>query len=39
MVDQAGGIVAVNEREQEVLGYKHETLLSSILTGARAGLV
>ena len=33
MVDPAGGIVAVNEREQEVLGYQHETLLSqSLLT-------
>ena len=33
MVDPAGDIVAVNEREQEVFGYKQETLLSqSLLT-------
>ena len=31
MVDLAGVIVAVNEREQEVLGYKQETLLSQSL--------
>ncbi len=33
MVDPAGVIVAANEREQELLGYKQETLLSqSLLT-------